>query len=97
MGILGFLREQVRGAMLYRLAGRPQRGVRRIEAVAEEAGAQLAATAPRPNKDSVRAALLVAIALYVELRVDEPPSEAVSRMREALYDYVGRHAGVSCE
>ncbi|KDC66631.1 hypothetical protein L512_5177 [Bordetella bronchiseptica MBORD624] len=37
---------------------------------------------------------MAAIALYVELRTDEPPSEAVSRMPEALYDYVGRHVGV---
>ncbi|CCN21975.1 putative plasmid-related protein [Bordetella bronchiseptica 1289] len=97
IGILGFFREQVLGPMLHRRAGRPQRGVRRIEAVAGEAGAQLAAAVPGPDKDSVRAALLAAIALYVELRTDEPPSEVVSGMPEALYDYVGRHVGVSCE
>ncbi|MGY0660054.1 nucleotidyltransferase domain-containing protein [Bordetella bronchiseptica] len=94
IGILGFFREQVLGPMLHRRAGRPQRGVRRIETLAEEAGAQLAATAPGPDKASVRAALLAAIALYVELRADEPPSEAVAQMPGGLLDYVARHAGV---
>ncbi|KCV28624.1 nucleotidyltransferase domain protein [Bordetella bronchiseptica SBL-F6116] len=94
IGILGFFREQVLGPMLHRRAGRPQRGVRRIEAVAGEAGAQLAATVPGPDKDSVRAALVAAIALYVELRTGEPPSEVVAQMPGGLLDYVARHAGV---
>ncbi|OZI43964.1 hypothetical protein [Bordetella genomosp. 4] len=95
IGILGFFREQVLGPMLHRRAGQRQRAVRRIETVAGDSGAQLATTVPTSDKASVHAALLAAIALYVELRADEPPSEAVSHMPEALYDYVSRHAGAS--
>ena len=95
IGILGFFREQVLGPMLHRRAGGRQRGVRRIEAIAGNAGAQLASTVPSPDKASVHAALLAAIALYVELRADQPPSEPVSHMPEALYDYVNKHGGVA--
>lgn len=92
IGILGFFREQVLGPMLHRRAGCPQRGVRRIEKVAGQLGGQLAATVPTHEEESVRSALLAAIALYVELREDEPPRDPVRQMPQALLDYVGKSA-----
>jgi hypothetical protein len=46
MGMLGFFREQVLGPMLHRRAGRPQRGVRRIEALDMPAAGRLERTVP---------------------------------------------------
>jgi hypothetical protein len=94
IGILGFFREQVLGPMLHRRAGCPQRGVRRIEKVAGRLGEQLAATVPVHDEESVRAALLAAIALYVDLRKDAPPPEPVKQMPQALRDYVNESARV---
>lgn len=88
IGILGFFREQVLGPLLHRRAGLPQRGVRRIESMAKQSSEQLAATVPTHDEASVRAALLAAIALYVELREDHPPQDPVSRMPQALLDYI---------
>lgn len=88
IGILGFFREQVLGPMLHRRTGLPQRGVRRIERMAKQTSEQLAATVPAYEEASVRAALLAAIALYVDLREDEPPPDPVSQMPQALLDYM---------
>lgn len=92
MGILGFFREQVLGPMLHRRAGAPPRGVRRIEALAGPAGEALAATVPGHDPASVGAALRAAVALYLRLRDDQPPSEPVDRMPGALIDYLDHHA-----
>jgi hypothetical protein len=88
IGILGFFREQVLGPMLHRRAGRPQRGVRRIEMATGPASEQLVRTVPVHEKTSVRSALLAAIALYIELREDDPPRDRVRSMPEALQRYI---------
>lgn len=95
IGILGFFREQVLGPMLHRRAGSPQRGVRRIEQVAAQLGGPLAATVATHGEESVRTALLAAIALYVDLREDQPPHDPVSQMPQALLDYVSGGVRVS--
>lgn len=89
IGMLGFFREQVLGPLLHRRAGLPQRGVRRIESMSQQASEQLAATVATHDPTSVRAALLAAIALYVELRQDDPPQGPVSEMPQALIEYIG--------
>ena len=88
IGMLGFFREQVLGPLLHRRAGLPQRGVRRIERMAKQNSEQLAVTVPTYEEASVRAALLAAIALYVDLREDEPPQDPVSQMPQSLLDYM---------
>lgn len=90
IGMLAFFRDQVLGPMLHRRAGRPQRGVRRLEMSAEGAHRRLLATMPAHDADSVRGALNAAIDLYLELRDDEPPQRPVSRMPQALRDYLGQ-------
>lgn len=88
IGILGFFREQVLGPMLHRRAGRPQRGVRRLDMSPEPSSQQLAATVPTHEEASVRSALLAAIALYVDLRRDAPPRDPVSHMPRALHEFM---------
>lgn len=81
IGILAFFREQILGPMFHRRAGRPQRGVRRLEATDRQASGQLTRTVPAHEVASVRAALLSAIDLYVDLRGDEPPAKWSARCR----------------
>ena len=88
IGILAFFREQVLGPMLHRRAGRPQRAVRRMELMDDQASKQLTRTVSAHDVVSVRAALLAAIELYVDLRSDELPREVVRQMPEALYSYL---------
>jgi len=95
IGMLGFFREQVLGPLLHRRAGRPQRGVRRIEWLAGAASELLADTVPEHERESVRSALLAAVALYADLRNDEPPLAPVDRMPDALLDYINESASVS--
>lgn len=90
LGILGFFREQVLGPMLHRRASRPQRGVRRLESMDGPATEQLARTVATHDIASVRAALLVAVELYVDLRSDELPREMVPQMPEALLNYLNQ-------
>jgi hypothetical protein len=89
IGMLAFFRDQVLGPMLHRRAGRPQRGVRRIEAYGLDQTGRLAATVARHELGSVKAALEAAIDLYLELRADEPPQAAVQGMPQALVDFLG--------
>lgn len=88
IGMLAFFREQVLGPMLHRRAGRPQRGVRRIEALPDGAGA-LRATMARAETASVRQAILASVGLYLDLRADDPPEAAVQGMPGALLDFIG--------
>lgn len=88
IGILGFFREQVLGPMLHRRAGRPQRGVRRLEMAPEPSSGQLAATVATHEEASVRSALLAAIALYLDLRKDAPPRDPVDHMPRALQEFM---------
>jgi hypothetical protein len=92
VGMLAFFRDQVLGPMLHRRAGRPQRGVRRIEAYKLDDTGQLAATAARHDLASVKAGLVAAVDLYLELRADEPPRSEVQGMPQALFDFLGHEA-----
>jgi predicted nucleotidyltransferase len=89
VGMLAFFRDQVLGPMLHRRAGRPQRGVRRIEAYKLDDTGQLAATVARHDLASVKAGLVAAVELYLELRADEPPRSEVKGMPQALLDFLG--------
>ncbi|HEV2566869.1 MAG TPA: hypothetical protein VGU19_17475 [Microvirga sp.] len=89
IGMLAFFRDQVLGPMLYRRAGRPQRGVRRIEAHGLDGTGRLAATIARHDLASVKAGLVAAIDLYLDLRADAPPRSQVEGMPQALLDFLG--------
>lgn len=88
IGMLAFFRDRVLGPMLHRRAGRPQRGVRRIEQAGDAASASLAATLASHDADAVGAALEAASELYLELRADLPPDAPVAGMPAALTDYL---------
>lgn len=88
IGMLAFFRDQVLGPMLHRRAGRPQRGVRRIENFGGAGAGQLAGTIAAFDVESVRHAFVVAADMYVELRADEPPNETVAHMPEAFGRYL---------
>jgi hypothetical protein len=90
--MLAFFRDQVLGPMLHRRAGRPQRGVRRIEAYKLDDTGRLAATVARHDLASVKAGLVAAVDLYLELRADEPPRSEVQGMPQALFDFLGHEA-----
>jgi predicted nucleotidyltransferase len=92
ISMLAFFRDQVLGPMLHRRAGRPQRGVRRVEAYGLDETEQLAATVARHELGSVKAALVAAIELYLKLRADEPPRSQVQGMPQALFDFLGHEA-----
>jgi hypothetical protein len=92
ISMLAFFRDQVLGPMLHRRAGRSQRGVRRIEAHSLDETGQLAATVARHELESVKAALVAAIDLYLKLRADEPPRSQVQGMPQALFDFLGHEA-----
>ncbi len=85
--MLSYLREMVLGPMLHRRAGRPQRGVRRIEADAAAAAA-LQPTMTMLDADAIDAALRNAAELYLALRQDDPPPTPVPLMPEALLAYL---------
>jgi len=89
IGMLAFFRDQVLGPMLHRRAGRPQRGMRRIEMLDGPCTEQLAKTVPTYDAVSVRNAYMQAVDLYVDLRTDEPPGQSVKHMPEAIRSYLG--------
>jgi hypothetical protein len=92
IGMLAFFRDQVLGPMLHRHTGRPQRGVRRVEAYGLDETGQLAATVARHDLGSVKASLVAAMELYLKLRAAEPPRSAVKGMPQALFDVLGHDA-----
>lgn len=73
IGMLGFIREQVIGPMLYRRAGLNQRGVRRLEASKLDKDVDLAGTVAKHDRDSVRRALITMTGIYLDLRRDGMP------------------------
>jgi hypothetical protein len=85
LGMLGFVREQILGPMLHRRAGRDQRGLRRIEQHGIDRGGRLPATLAEPTPESLHAAILASIALYLDLRADLPPDRSSPAMPDALY------------
>lgn len=94
IGMLAFFREQVLGPMLHRRAGRPQRGVRRIEAQRQDRDGRLAATIAGQDAGSVRAAITAAADLYLDLRNDAPPEQPARDMPSALFDLLRSHEAV---
>lgn len=92
IGMLAFFRDQILGPMLHRRAGRPQRGVRRIETLGAPGTRQLASTIPAFDARSVRDAFLAAAAMYVDLRSDDAPQQTTGHMPEALHDYLDASA-----
>lgn len=88
--MLGFFREQVLGPLLYRRAGRDQRGVRRLEGHGLDKSGKLIATIARHDPSSVREAIKASIALYLYLRADDPLLKPTKGMPELLGDFIDR-------
>jgi predicted nucleotidyltransferase len=84
IAMLAFFREQVLGPMLHRRAGRPQRGVRRIEQAGLDADGRLAATLSKHDRGALQAAIHAAVDLYLDLRTDDPPPRPTAAMPDAL-------------
>jgi hypothetical protein len=87
IGALDFFRDQVLGAMLQRNAGRPPRGVRRVEEV-EGASDRLAPTLPGTDRGSIARAVKRSATLYAELRQPDPPATPVAQMPALLLDFI---------
>lgn len=83
MGMVAFFRDQILGPLLHRRAGRPQRGVRRIE-TDPAASEILRATVCVHDKASVATALKASADLYLQLREDMPPQAATTDMPAQL-------------
>jgi len=92
IGMLGFFREQVLGPMLCRRAGLDQRGVRRLETHAADADSRLALTVAGHSSAAVRQAIHASMALYLDLRQDQPPDAAAAGMPAALETLYPKHA-----
>lgn len=90
IGMLAFFREQVLGPLLYRRAGKNQRGVRRIETLGLDKQGMLAATMATNDAASVKSAIGACIAIYMDLRSDEPPSQPTEAMPELLRDLIDK-------
>ncbi|ERI14295.1 nucleotidyltransferase domain-containing protein [Brucella intermedia] len=88
VGMLSFFREQVLGPLLYRRAGKNQRGVRRIEALGLDEQGMLAVTVATNDASSVRRAIEACIAIYIDLRSDDPPSHPTRAMPALLRDFL---------
>lgn len=80
IGMLAFLREQVLGPMLHRRAGRPQRGVRRIDGAADA----LLPTLATADRGAVLSAYCASLVLYLDLRPDDMPQHPAPFMPAAL-------------
>ena len=90
LGMLAFFREQVLGPLLHRRAGRPQRGVRRIEAFGLDQAGRLAATLAGHDLEEVKNGLVASAELYLELRADDPPLSTVEGMPRSFFSFLGR-------
>lgn len=88
IGMLGFFREQVLGPLLYRRAGKNQRGVRRLEALGLDRQGKLAATVAGHDASSVRSAILASIDLYLDLRSDDSLLVPRRGMPALLFDLI---------
>lgn len=88
IGMLAFFREQVLGPLLYRRAGKNQRGVRRIETLRLDEHGMLAATVATNDASSVRRAIEECIDIYMDLRSDDPPSHPTGAMPGLLRDFL---------
>jgi len=92
IGMLGFFREQVLGPMLRQAAGRPQRGVRRIDGETE-ASLALRETHPAYDAGGIAKALERSIDLYLDLRRGNPPSAPTPHMPDALQSLIASRQG----
>lgn len=88
IGMLAFFREQVLGPLLYRRAGKNQRGVRRIETLRLDEHGMLAATVATNDAASVRRAIEACVDIYMDLRSDDPPSHPTKAMPGLLCDFI---------
>ena len=67
MGMLAFMRDQVLGPMIHEADGRPQRGLRRLEALSPVQATALEATVAKHTRESVLGALRAVIEMYEDL------------------------------
>lgn len=84
------LSEQVLGPLLYRRAGKDQRGVRRLETLRLDEERRLATTIALHDALSVRDAIKASASIYLDLRADDPSLEPTTHMPGLLYDLIER-------
>jgi hypothetical protein len=87
LAALDFFREAVLGPMLRRHAGERPRGLRRIE-TSPGAAERLLSTVSTCARASLVAAWHASVALYLELRADDPPPYPTAHMPAALLDFL---------
>ena len=87
-GMLAFLRERVFGPLIHQQEGRPQRGVRRLEALSPTWSQRLAQTVPRQDRESVLGCLRASVELYRDLR--GPLSAGPSAAESVVTAYLAR-------
>ncbi len=67
IGMLSFIREQVLGPLIHESEGRPQRGIRRLEAASPSQSKALEATLALHRRESVLGALRATVSMYEKL------------------------------
>lgn len=70
-GMFGFIADQVLGPLFRLRAGKPQRGVRRLEEALPEAASAIAATLAAGDRGEAKASLEAAMGIYRALTADE--------------------------
>ncbi|KQY50744.1 hypothetical protein ASD46_23375 [Rhizobium sp. Root491] len=90
IGMLAFFREQILGPLIYRRAGKNQRGVRRLEALGPDLHGRLVDTIASYDATAVRDAIEASIDIYLNLRADDPLFTATRQMPELLRDLIGQ-------
>lgn len=88
VNMLSFVRDQVLGPLICRSVGRDQRGVRRLERLAPELATRLRETICTTDKQDLKRAYSVAIALYRDLRAEAPPQDPRASREEAVRRFV---------
>jgi hypothetical protein len=87
LGMIAFFCDQILGPMLHRRAGRPQRGVRRIETDAS-AAEMLRSVVATHDRGSIATALANAADLYLRLRTDDPPASQTPTMPQSFRSFL---------
>jgi hypothetical protein len=84
LDILGIMRSNFLGPMLFRQAGLAPHGVRRIEAKLPRQADLLKQTLASAENSECRSAILASINIYRKLREDFPPSRSLAEIEEQI-------------
>ena len=93
LGFLADVRKLVLGPLAARRHGRNQREVRRIEEIDPAFAARLRATIAAHDRKAAWSALDAAIALYLDLRADQPPASLKIDVERAVRAWIAAERG----